>query len=433
MERINMHVKKKCVGMFLLYVFVSTAFCQNSAKQGDGVMRYLTNEVIAYCLMSSTPVPSATIFTINSDGTENKPLIAAAIGLNHLDWSPDGKYLVAVGYMDATFTTWSIHTFAADGTNLKRITSKTGVADSEPAWSPDGTKITFTRVFWNSDGTMGRTELWVTNIDGSGQHYIGIEGFASKWSPDGTRLIYSSQKSGNYEIYTCLIDGTNEQCLTNTSAHESYPVWSSDGKQIAFCASTGVFNTQEALVTYEVYLMNTDGTNIRQLTNNNCYDGYPRWSPDNTRLVFNSDMHDNGQHEIYTMNIDGTNIKRVTNTTRGATALNPVWRPRTLTDGVVKTKNIAEEYRLFQNYPNPFNPSTTIQFELAQSVEVKLDVYDMLGRTVRTLVNEQKNVGRYSIRWDGTDNNGYRAASGAYWFRLTSGKTFLQQKALLLK
>jgi hypothetical protein len=48
-------------------------------------------------------------------------------------------------------------------------------------------------------------------------------------------------------------------------------------------------------------------------------------------------------------------------------------------------------------------------------------------------MNEQKHAGRYSIQWDGTDNNGYRTAGGVYWFRLTSGKTFLQRKALLLK
>jgi Tol biopolymer transport system component len=306
------------------------------SKETAGVTQPVTNNsqpgadsgYIAYCFM---PAQSGTsgIYGMRADGSGVTKLSNATIGLNHQDWSPDGKNMVAVGYMDATYTTWSLHTFAVDGTNLKRVTSVNGVADSEPAWSPDGSKIAFTRIVWSPDGNFvnSRTELWIMNVDGSGQQYIGVEGFASKWSPDGTKFIYSSKKSGNFEIYTCLVNGSNEQRLTNTPAHETYPVWSPDGKQIAFSLSTGVYNSREAQATYEVCLMNTDGTNLRQLTTNSSFDGGPRWSPDGTRLAFNSDRHLEGQYEVYSMNVDGSNIKRLTFSTAPNTAINPVWKP----------------------------------------------------------------------------------------------------------
>ncbi|MFA6609159.1 MAG: T9SS type A sorting domain-containing protein, partial [Candidatus Paceibacterota bacterium] len=85
-------------------------------------------------------------------------------------------------------------------------------------------------------------------------------------------------------------------------------------------------------------------------------------------------------------------------------------------------------FALYQNYPNPFNPSTTIQFDVPQPDAVKLVVYDVLGREVRTLVNENRPVGRYATQFNSED-----LASGVYVFRLSVGNNTAIKKMMLLK
>ncbi len=83
---------------------------------------------------------------------------------------------------------------------------------------------------------------------------------------------------------------------------------------------------------------------------------------------------------------------------------------------------------LTQNYPNPFNPSTTINYELAKSSVVKLSVYDVLGRAITSLVNEEKPAGRYSVKWDATG-----VSSGVYFYRLQTGTVVETRRMLLVR
>jgi hypothetical protein len=273
--------------------------------------------VIAYAHQPGPVSGVHEIYAINADGTGNTRIIGAQIGLNHHDWSPDAKHIAAVGYPDQT--TWSIYVFDADGSNLTRLTSTTGVWDSDPCWSPDGTKIVFTRIY----RTQGdRNEIWIMNADGSNRRWNGVEGDGAKWSPDGSRFVYSSNRSGNFDIYSSNIDGTDEQELTSTPFDETKPAWSPDGSRIAFTANAGG--------DYEVYVMNADGTDPLQLTDNNVGDYVPKWSPDGSLIAFDSGLPGDNHWEVYVMNADGTNLIRVTNTPAPATAINPVWRPRFL-------------------------------------------------------------------------------------------------------
>jgi hypothetical protein len=90
-------------------------------------------------------------------------------------------------------------------------------------------------------------------------------------------------------------------------------------------------------------------------------------------------------------------------------------------------------FLLAQNAPNPFNPITAIRFETPAASRVRIDVVDVRGRLVRTLVDEALPAGYHATRWDGTDDAGGPVASGLYLYRMTAGAFTQQKKLLLLK
>ncbi len=95
--------------------------------------------------------------------------------------------------------------------------------------------------------------------------------------------------------------------------------------------------------------------------------------------------------------------------------------------------DIPDNYNLLQNYPNPFNPTTTIEFEISQPSNVKVNIYDVAGRMIKELINEQKNTGKYSVTWNGKDNSGNTVASGNYFYQIISGDFVQAKKMILLK
>jgi hypothetical protein len=96
--------------------------------------------------------------------------------------------------------------------------------------------------------------------------------------------------------------------------------------------------------------------------------------------------------------------------------------------GVDGDANIAVKFSLSQNYPNPFNPVTNLQFSIANSQLTVLKVYDVLGREVATLVNEQKLPGTYAVQF-----NANNLASGVYFYRLQAGQFSDTKKLLILR
>ena len=99
-----------------------------------------------------------------------------------------------------------------------------------------------------------------------------------------------------------------------------------------------------------------------------------------------------------------------------------------LVTNIEEETSICHDFYLSQNYPNPFNPMTNIQFEIPDLEKVTLKIYDILGREISTLINEEKKTGIYRIKFDGTD-----LPSGIYFYQLKAGMFTQTKKMILLK
>ncbi len=165
--------------------------------------------------------------------------------------------------------------------------------DLSPSTTTDGSRIVFES---NRDGNF---EIYVMTADGSGQTRLTTspgDDEIPRWSPDGTRIAFESNRDGNLEIYVMNADGSGQTRLTNNAAVDASPTWSPDGQRIAF-HSTRDGNT-------EIYIMNADGTGQTRLTNSPVVDATPSWSP-GTRIAFASRQRV-GRAEVWVINPDGT-------------------------------------------------------------------------------------------------------------------------------
>ncbi len=132
-------------------------------------------------------------------------------------------------------------------------------------------------------------------------------------SPDGARVLFQSDRTGDWEIYTMKPDGSDRVRLTNVVGADVTPIWSPDGKRIVFASERDDPDS-------DIYVMNADGSGQRRLTRQPGDDSHPHWSPDGARIVFNSaratpdlSVDWTKQHiEIFTMAADGSDVRQIT-------------------------------------------------------------------------------------------------------------------------
>ena len=196
------------------------------------------------------------------------------------------------------------------------------------AWSQDCSLIAFTS---NRTGSVGgQSDVYTMNPDGS--NIVNLTNSPRPdseptWSPDGTRIAYASEFQGNSDIYVMNSDGTGQTNLTKTPGLNRDPAWSPDGKLILF--------TRYRSLTPEIFAMNSDGTLRSNLSQHEATDGWASWSPDGSKIAFASNRHGDWQADplwlptlgtsIYIMNSAGTEITRLTNST--STDVAPRWSP----------------------------------------------------------------------------------------------------------
>ena len=209
-----------------------------------------------------------------------------------------------------------VWTIDADGTDLTRLTDSPG-PDFDPSWSPDGTRIAY-----RSEGS-GDTEIWVMNADGSDQRRLAA-GLSPAWSPDGSMIAYASPGTepcppgrglGCTGLSIMNADGSGQHRVPNTDGGE-YPSWSPDGSRIAFNSNL----TGE----HVMYIAQADGSDVVDLSA--VGEGWQvDWSPDGSLILFASgrDQTAPGYDDIYVMRPDGSDVRRLTD----QRAYTPAWSP----------------------------------------------------------------------------------------------------------
>lgn len=167
----------------------------------------------------------------------------------------------------------------------------------------------------------GQYEIYSMKADGSSKEQL-TRTKCSEWtpvlSPDGTKIAYASDNGScdNYDIFVMNIDGSDPVRLTDTEFNNYWITWSPDGEKIAFASN------QDG--DFEIFVMNTDGSNLEQLTDNNTLDKDPAWSPDGEFIAYTA-QDTSEQFDVFIMNADGSDQRSLTTVERND--FTPVWMP----------------------------------------------------------------------------------------------------------
>jgi len=208
----------------------------------------------------------------------------------------DGNSIYQIVFTSYKNNQYDIYLMDIDGTNLKQLTN-TSEYEGEPCFSPDGNQIWFLA---EPENSPEERETCTMDVSGANRIIFSDQHPFIKpiFTPDGSELVFTGYSSDNAEIFIMDMDGNNIRQLTESDGHSSHPVLSPDGTKIVFM-SNRVYNT-------ELYTMDINGDNQTRLTEFYIEELYPQFSPDGEKIVFSTVR--NSEWGIYIINFDGTNL-----------------------------------------------------------------------------------------------------------------------------
>ena len=239
------------------------------------------------------------ICLMNADGSERKQLTDFAATSFYPSVSPDGNTIYFVSRHKGTF---DIYSMSLNGGDVEQLTNGIGTLYA-PELSPNGNRIIFTN---HGNG------IWVMRADGNNPHPLTTrDDIDPTWSADGSMIAFASNRSGDRQLYVMNYDGSDIRQITDLNNMGGRSTWSPDGTKLAFYRGPAGDRN--------IFIVNVDGSNVTRLTSGGDNLG-PSWSPDGNWIAFTSFR--DGNNEIYVIHPDGTGLTRLTDS--------PIsdWQPR---------------------------------------------------------------------------------------------------------
>ena len=235
--------------------------------------------------------------------------------------------------------------FVVTADDMDRLVSSPS-NDALATWSPDCSRIAFSSNRTTPSGdrfASGNQNIWVMDADGTDPVKLTDRAGGARWSPDGTRIAFRRPEFGeervpphgqpplkSTDIFVINADGSGETRLTDGRGVRELTAWSPDGKRMLLNFAQPDLSWFDSVTwgvdeeTLEIYVMNSDGTDMMNLSNRPGKDNNASWSPDGRLIVFESSRGD-GTEDIYVMNADGSNVRRLTDDP--AADMLPRWSP----------------------------------------------------------------------------------------------------------